>query len=84
MSHVQRFRLLFSALMSMAMSAVLTGWGTWLRVGFSPSEFVGGWAWAFVTAWPAAFAAVLVLAPWVNRLSQWLLSRLALAPQPQR
>lgn len=52
MSQMQRFRLLFSALMSMAMSGVLTGWGTWLRVGFSLNEFVASWAWAFATAWP--------------------------------
>ncbi|AXK38820.1 DUF2798 domain-containing protein [Crenobacter cavernae] len=71
MSDTLRLRLVFaglmSCLMSCLMSLLMTGWVTWLNLGFA-----GFWGRAFVAAWPAAFAIVVVFGPQVQRLSQRL------------
>ncbi|QEL56925.1 DUF2798 domain-containing protein [Chromobacterium paludis] len=71
-------RLLFSLLMSAAMSFLMTAWVTWLNLGLT-SDFLARWFHAFASAWPAAFIAVLLLAPPVQKLTLRLLNRPALS-----
>ncbi|MBV1774561.1 DUF2798 domain-containing protein [Burkholderiaceae bacterium DAT-1] len=65
-------RLLFSALMSLQMSLLMTCWITLINLGFS-DQFFSRWMHAFTLAWPAAFFIVLLTAPAVQRLTQRLL-----------
>lgn len=67
-----KFRLLSSALMSLMLGGLMTGWVTWLNMGFA-SDFLPRWGKAFVCAWPAAFFIVVLIGPSVQRLSLHLL-----------
>jgi hypothetical protein len=69
MSDAQKLRWVFSTLMSLLMSAVMSGWVTWIVVGLN-GHFFASWGRAFITAWPAAFTIVMLCAPIVQRLSQ--------------
>ncbi|VEB40421.1 Protein of uncharacterised function (DUF2798) [Chromobacterium violaceum] len=51
MSLALRQRLLFSLLMSAAMSFLMTAWVCWLNLGLRP-DFIGRWLHAFASAWP--------------------------------
>lgn len=64
-----RTRLIFAALMSLMMSVIMSGWITWLNVGFQPN-YGARWLHAFLAAWPAAFVSVVLIAPAVQRLTQ--------------
>ena len=46
-------RLLFSVLMSLVLSFLMSCWVTWVNLGLS-EVFVERWMNAFVLAWPAA------------------------------
>ncbi|MBY0446613.1 MAG: DUF2798 domain-containing protein [Burkholderiales bacterium] len=83
MSDTQKFRWVFSFLMSLLMSGVMSGWVTWIVAGLN-GHFFASWGRAFITAWPAAFSIVMLCAPTVQRLSQRIvMSRhLAAANQP--
>ncbi|AVG18551.1 MULTISPECIES: DUF2798 domain-containing protein [Chromobacteriaceae] len=74
MSPALRQRLLFSSLMSAAMSLVMTAWFTALNHGLH-SGFAGWWLLAFAEAWPVALGSVLLLAPAVQKLTLRLLNR---------
>lgn len=69
MSVTMKTRFLFSALMSLLMSFLMTGWVTWLNLGFGPA-YGERWLHAFLAAWPAAFFIVIMCGPSVQRLSQ--------------
>ncbi|RXZ44383.1 DUF2798 domain-containing protein [Crenobacter cavernae] len=71
MSDTLRLRLVFAGLMSCLMSVLMTGWVTWLNLGFV-AGFAGFWSQAFVAAWPPAFAIVVVFGPCLQRVSQRL------------
>jgi hypothetical protein len=71
-----RFRFVFSALMSAWMSLLMTAFVVWLNFGFD-TGYLGQWRHAFLSAWPAAFAVVLLSGPTVQRLSRALVLRLA-------
>lgn len=73
MSEAMRFRLVFAVLMSLLMSVLMTGWVTWINVGLR-ARFWQAWGHAFVLAWPAACAVVLVAAPSVQQLSKLVLA----------
>jgi len=73
MSAATRSRLVFALLMSLEMSLLMTGWVTWVNLGFG-EQFLARWMHAFVLAWPAACVIVLATAPSVQRLSQRLLA----------
>ncbi|TDR80210.1 DUF2798 domain-containing protein [Paludibacterium purpuratum] len=72
MSPSLRYRLTFGFLMSAIMSVLMCGWITWLNLGLRP-DFLARWLHAFLRAWPAAFVAVVLLAPWVQQATQHLL-----------
>ena len=72
MSETTRLRLVFALLMSLLMSLLMTAWITWINVGMG-QQYLSHWGHAFVLAWPAACAIVLVAAPSVQRLSKRLL-----------
>jgi hypothetical protein len=61
-----RTRTIFASLMSFLMTVIMSGWITWLNVGFRP-DYVARWGHAFLAAWPAAFVAVMLIAPMVQR-----------------
>lgn len=61
-----RTRVIFASLMSLLMSIIMSGWITWLNIGFRP-DYAERWLHAFLSAWPAAFAAVMLIAPSVQR-----------------
>jgi len=63
-----RTRMIFAFLMSFLMTVIMSGWITWLNIGLHP-EYVARWARAFLAAWPAAFVAVMTIAPMVQRLT---------------
>ena len=63
-----RTRMIFAFLMSLLMSVNMSGWITWLNIGFRP-DYVARWGRAFLAAWPAAFFAVMTIAPMVHRLT---------------
>ena len=66
-------RCVFAALMSFLMSFFMTAWVTWLNLGFVPA-YLQKWLQAFITAWPAAFIIVVLLAPSVQRMTRYLVS----------
>lgn len=68
MSNQFKARLLFSIVMSALMSFLMTGWVTWLNLGFGP-DYAARWMRAFVAAWPAAFSIVMLCGPAVQRFS---------------
>lgn len=72
-----RTRVIFAALMSLLMTVIMSGWITWLNVGFQPN-YADRWLHAFLAAWPAAFVSVMLIAPAVQRLTL----RLAFRPKP--
>lgn len=75
MSDPQRLRFVFSALMSAWMSLLMTAFLVWLNLGLD-AHYLAHWRHAFLSAWPAAFAIVLLSGPRVQALSQRLASRL--------
>jgi len=88
MSNAHRLRFVFSALMSLWMSLLMTAFVVWLNLGFD-AGYLAHWRHAFLAAWPAAFAIVLSSGPSVQRLSQAVAARLpaptshdARAPRP--
>lgn len=63
-----RTRMIFAALMSFLMTVIMSGWITFLNVGLT-MEYASRWGHAFLAAWPAAFFAVMTIAPTVQRLT---------------
>jgi hypothetical protein len=58
---------LFAGLTSGFMSLLVSGVATWKALGFGP-EFTVLWIRSWLTAWPVAFAALLIVAPTVRRI----------------
>lgn len=67
-----RLRLIFALLMSSLMTFLMSGWVTWINIGFS-ENFLTQWRLAGTSAWPPAFIIVLLIAPGVQRVSHTLL-----------
>ena len=67
----------FAVIMSLCTSMIVSG----ILIGLYPRpgrQFLDVWLYAFMTAWPVVFTAILVIAPQVNRL----LDRLVEPSQP--
>ncbi|WP_020559734.1 DUF2798 domain-containing protein [Thiofilum flexile] len=62
-----KVRLLFALLMSFSMALLMTFIIVALNTGFS-NGFLLRWGTSFITAFPIAFGAVLVIAPQVQKL----------------
>jgi len=60
-------RLLFAFIMSILMATLMTGIVTLRLTGIAPGFFMR-WLHAFLTAWPIAFPAILVVAPLTQKL----------------
>ena len=71
-----KFRLLSSAIMSLTLASLMTGWVTWLNIGLQ-ADFLPRWRHAFFAAWPVAFCAVMLFAPRVQLMSRSIVARLA-------
>ena len=59
--------MLFSLILSGLMSLLVSGIATFRAAGFIPGVF-GMWASAWLTAWAVAFPAVMVVAPFTQRI----------------
>jgi hypothetical protein len=59
--------LLFGGMLSIIMVTIISGTVVFINQGFD-SEFFVRWFRGFITAWPVAFPAVLVVAPFVRRV----------------
>ena len=59
--------LLFGGMLSVIMVTIISGTVTFINQGYD-SEFFIRWFRGFATAWPVAFPAVLVVAPFVRRM----------------
>ncbi|MCA3630126.1 MAG: DUF2798 domain-containing protein [Methylobacterium sp.] len=57
------------------MAFLMTGFVTWLNLGL-PSDFVLRWMLAFVKAWPLAYLAALVAAPFAQRATRFVVAKL--------
>jgi len=69
-----KYRLVFSLLMSLTLSSLMTAWVTWINLGFV-GGFVWKWGTAFFTAWPAAATIAFVLGPTIHLLTDRILSK---------
>lgn len=65
-------KLLFTALFSLCLSALVSGWVTYINLGAGPG-FVKHWGLAYVNAWPMAFLAAYLLTAPVKALTNKLL-----------
>lgn len=63
----------FGALLSGLMSLVVSGIATWNVIGFDPA-FTAKWLASWTFAWAVAFPSVLVVAPFVRRLTALLVA----------
>ena len=64
-----RSRIIQSALMSLALSLLMTCWVTFINLGLS-DQFIFKWGKAFLLAWPAAFTIAFTMGPLVMKLTQ--------------
>lgn len=59
--------LLFGGMLSVIMVTIISGAVVLINQGYN-AEFFTHWFKGFITAWPVAFPAVLVVAPFVQRI----------------
>lgn len=59
--------LLFGGMLSIIMVTIISGTVVLINQGYD-QEFFRRWFRGFITAWPVAFPAVLVVAPFVRRM----------------
>ncbi|MFH1805486.1 MAG: DUF2798 domain-containing protein [Pseudomonadota bacterium] len=65
------FRFVFSFLMSLWLSSLMSGIVTLINTGID-AGFVLRWGHSFVLAWPVAFSLVLISAPTVQKIARLL------------
>lgn len=68
-------RFIFPFFQAGIMAFLMTGFVTWLNLGFPP-DFVKRWMLAFGKAWPLAYLAALIAAPFAQRATRFVVSRL--------
>jgi len=54
--------------MSLVLSSMMSGWVTWINLGWS-ANFLMNWSQAFYLAWPAAALISFFIGPEVHKLS---------------
>lgn len=57
--------------MAAMMAFIMTGFVTWLNLGWTP-DFFGNWARAFVFAWPIASMAAFLALPIAPKITMWI------------
>lgn len=62
-------RFCFSFYMSLFLSVLMSGWVTFINIGFT-ADFYRSWLNAFVLAWPAAFIIAFMCAGIVRRMAE--------------
>ena len=67
-----RSKLVYVAIFSLSMSALMSGWITVINLGIQP-DFLQKWLYAFINAWPAAFISALTLSKPAQLLSNYLI-----------
>jgi hypothetical protein len=72
-------RIIFSLLMSLQLSFLMTAWVTWINLGWS-NEYYQQWLHAFILAWPAAALISLFSAPEIHKLATALSNRVKAKP----
>lgn len=68
-----KFRILFSILMSLGLSILMTLWVTFINLGIN-DDFLLQWGKAFLLAWPVAAITAFMIAEPIRNLTQRLLS----------
>lgn len=68
-------KLIFTTLFSGAMSLMVSAWVTYINLGL-PEDFISRWEVAFMSAWPASFAAAYLFNRPIMALTQMLVSKL--------
>ena len=61
-------RIIFAGLMSLMLSSMMTGWVTWINLGFS-GQFFFHWGNAFIVAWPAAAIIAFTISAKLQKIS---------------
>lgn len=64
-----KFRIVNTAIMSIFLGAFMSGYVTWINIGFIDG-YSARWFKAWLMATPAAFIGVLVLAPLVQKFTK--------------
>ncbi|PKM05009.1 MAG: hypothetical protein CVV16_02360 [Gammaproteobacteria bacterium HGW-Gammaproteobacteria-6] len=70
----RNYRLVFSLLMSLSLSFLMTAWVTWINLGFVDG-FIWKWGAAFITAWPAAAVIAFAFGPFIHQMTTVILSK---------
>ena len=65
-------RIIFSIIMSLILSFLMTCWITFINLGIS-DNFIAQWMHAFLLAWPAAGLISFLFAPTAQKLTQKLM-----------
>ena len=73
-------RIIFSLLMSLQLSFLMTAWVTWINLGWT-SEYYQQWLHAFILAWPAAALISLFSAPEIHKLATSLSTKISFKRQ---
>ncbi|WP_419905459.1 DUF2798 domain-containing protein [Kiloniella sp.] len=71
-----KHRMVFSILMSLILSILMTCWVTWINLGWGP-EFIEKWMVAFRLAWPAAALIAFILGPFIQTTTQRIVSKIS-------
>ena len=69
-----KFRLYFAVLMSCVLSFLMSGWITFINIGFT-ADFLHAWMAAWCLAWPAAALIAFLFGPTVQKLAHYLVSK---------
>ncbi len=64
-----KHRMIFSIIMSLILSILMTCWVTWINLGWGP-DFIEKWMAAFRLAWPAAALIAFALGPFIQGATQ--------------
>lgn len=70
-----KHRIIFSGLMSLLLSTLMTAWVTWINLGYSV-HFYQQWFHAFILAWPAAALIALFTSPEIHKLASYFVNKM--------
>jgi hypothetical protein len=70
-----KHRIIFSTLISLLLSSLMSAWVTWINLGWS-ADFYQQWLHAFTLAWPAAALIALISSPEIHKLASYLVRKI--------